>query len=190
MASPPMESLDMVLLLLVPLSALSVLELLVVLSEVLLEELPMLDMVSVRLKPMLMLMPMLVMVMLALLLPPLPSVTVSQSEPATRFLSAPPGRSPRLSARKLLMLRSSRTVLKLSALPVLSNLFSSLTLPLLLVLTPESDPKLLSPLTVPLLLVLLPLPLLLLEELLLLPLLLPDMPVPELDWLDMLDGNL
>merc|ERR1711902_402825 len=139
--------------------------------------------VSVRLKPMLMLMPMLVMVMLALLLPLLPSVTVSQSEPATRFLSAPPGRSPRLSARRLLMLRSSRTVLKLSALPVLSNLFSSLTLPLLLVLTPESDPKLLLPLTVPLLSVLL-------EELLLLPLLLPDMLVPELDWLDMLDGNL
>merc|ERR1712098_1028285 len=130
-------------------------------------------------------MPMLDMVTLALLLPPLPSVTVSQSEPATRFLSAPPGRSPRLSARKLLMLRSSRTVLKLSALPVLSNLFSSLTHPLLLVLTPESDPKLLLPLTVPLLSVLL-----LLEELLLLPLLLPDMPVPELDWLDMLDGNL
>merc|ERR1711897_58092 len=153
----------MVLLLLAPLSALPGLELLVVLSEVLLGEVPML-----------------VMVMLALLLPPLPSVTVSQSEPATRFPSAPPGRSPRLSARKLLMLRSSRTVLKLSALPVLSNLFSSLTLPLLLVLTPESDLKLLSPLTVPLLL----------EELLLLPLLLPDMPVPELDWLDMLDGNL
>merc|ERR1711872_199175 len=136
--------------------------------------------------------------MLALLLLLLPSVTVSQSEPATRFLSAPPGRSPRLSARRLLMLRSSRTVLKLSALPVLSNLFSSLTLPLLLVLTPELDPKLLLPLTVPLLWVLLPLPLLLLlllpllllEELLLLPLLLPDMPVPELDWLDMLDGNL
>merc|ERR1712142_1129585 len=124
--------------------------------------------------------------------------TVSQSEPATRFPSAPPGRSPRLSARRLLMLRSSRTVLKLSALPVLSNLFSSLTLPLLLVLTPELDPKLLLPLTVPLLWVLLPLPLLLLlllpllllEELLLLLLLLPDMPVPELDWLDMLDGNL
>merc|ERR1711955_90545 len=107
------------------------------------------------------------------------------SEPATRFPSAPPGRSPRLSARRLLMLRSSRTVLKLSALPVLSNLFSSLTLPLLLVLTPELDPKLLLPLTVPLLWVLLPLPLLLL-----LLLLLPDMPVPELDWLDMLDGNL
>merc|ERR1712142_645902 len=135
----------------------------------------MLDMVSVRLKPMLMLMPSLVMVMLALLLLLLPSVTVSQSEPATRFPSAPPGRSPRLSARRLLMLRSSRTVL-----------------------TPELDPKLLLPLTVPLLWVLLPLPLLLLlllpllllEELLLLPLLLPDMPVPELDWLDMLDGNL
>merc|ERR1711955_79449 len=109
------------------------------------------------------------------------------SEPATRFPSAPPGRSPRLSARRLLMLRSSRTVLKLSALPVLSNLFSSLTLPLLLVLTLELDPKLLLPLT---LLLLLLLPLLLLEELLLLPLLLPDMPVPELDWLDMLDGNL
>merc|ERR1711955_95304 len=108
------------------------------------------------------------------------------SEPATRFPSAPPGRSPRLSARRLLMLRSSRTVLKLSALPVLSNLFSSLTLPLLLVLTLELDPKLLLPLTVPPLLVLLLLPLLLLEELLLLPLLLPDMPVPELDWLDML----
>merc|ERR1712243_252388 len=116
--------------------------------------------------------------MLALLLLLLPSVTVSQSEPATRFPSAPPGRSPRLSARRLLMLRSSRTVLKLSALPVLSNLFSSLTLPLLWVLLP-----------LPLLLLLL-LPLLLLEELLLLPLLLPDMPVPELDWLDMLDGNL
>merc|ERR1712234_19339 len=137
-----------------------------------------------------MLMPSLVMVMLALLLLLLPSVTVSQSEPATRFPSAPPGRSPRLSARRLLMLRSSRTVLKLSVLPVLSNLFSSLTLPLLLVLTPELDPKLLLPLTVPLLWVLLPLPLLLLVELLLLPLLLPDMPVPELDWLDMLDGNL
>merc|ERR1712212_1325889 len=68
---------------------------------------------------------MLVMVMLAQLLHLLPSATVFQSEPATKSPSAPPGRSPRLSARKSLILRSSRIVLILSAPPALSNLSSS-----------------------------------------------------------------
>merc|ERR1719244_1544605 len=76
-----MESLDMVLLLPAPLSALLVL---VLLLEVLLEELLLLllllDTVSVKL----MLMLMLVMVMLAQLLHLLPSATAFQSEPATR----------------------------------------------------------------------------------------------------------
>merc|ERR1719489_631904 len=134
---------------------------------------------------------MLVMVMLAQLLHPLPSVTVFPSEPATRSPSAPPGRSPRLSARKSLISRSSRTVPILSAPLALSNLFSSLILLLWLELTPGLDPKLSLLPTEPLLLVLLPL---LLEELLLpmvvlLPPLLPDMLAPESDSLDMLDIN-
>merc|ERR1719309_594237 len=111
--------------------------------------------------------------MLAQLLHLLPSATAFQSEPATRSPSAPPGRSPRLSARRLLILRSSRIVLILSAPPVLSNLSSSLILPLLLVLP---------------LLLLVPLPLLLPMVVLLLPLL-PDMLAPESDLLDMLDTN-
>merc|ERR1719193_2524316 len=115
-------------------------------------------MVSVKLMPMpmLMLMLMLVMVMLAQLLHLLPSVTVFQSEPATRSPSAPPGRSPRLSARKLLISRSSRIVLILSAPPALSNLSSSPILLLLLELTPGLDPKLLLLPTEPLLLELTP----------------------------------
>merc|ERR1719431_1975705 len=121
----------------------------------------------------------LVMVMLAQLLHLLPSATAFQSEPATRSPSAPPGRSPRLSARRLLILRSSRIVLILSAPPVLSNLSSSLILPLLLELTPGLDPKLL---------LLVPLPLLLPMVVLLLPLL-PDMLAPESYLLDMLDTN-
>merc|ERR1712002_1066563 len=72
---------------------------------------------------MLTLMLMLDMVMLAQLPHLLPSVTVSQSEP--------PGRLLRLSARKLLISRSSRIVQILSAPPAPSNLSSSLT-PLLL----------------------------------------------------------
>merc|ERR1719244_2320464 len=138
---------------------------------------------------------MLVMVMLAQLLHLLPSATAFQSEPATRSPSAPPGRSPRLSARRLLISRSSRIVLILSAPPVLSNLSSSLILPLLLELTPGLDPKLLSLPTEPLLLELLLLLLLLVLLPLLLPMvvlllpLLPDMLAPESDLLDMLDTN-
>merc|ERR1711970_1590763 len=131
---------------------------------------------------------MLVMVMLAQLLHPLPSVTVFPSEPATRSPSAPPGRSPRLSARKSLISRSSRTVPILSAPLALSNLFSSLILPLWLELTPGLDPKLSLLPTEPLLLELLLLLLLLSLLLLLLPLL-PDMLAPESDLLDMLDTN-
>merc|ERR1711872_777122 len=110
-----------------------------------------LDMVSVRLmlrlKLKLMLMPMLDTSMpMPALSPPLPpSARVSQLKPATRFLSALQERLPRLSARKSLMSRSSRTVLKLSALLALSNLFSNLTLLLLLELTQRLDPLLLSP---------------------------------------------
>merc|ERR1712212_799297 len=174
-----MESLDMVLLPLAPLSALLVL---VPLLEVLL----LLDTESVKLRLMLMLMPMLDMVMLAQLLHLLPSATVFPSEPATRSLSAPPGRSPRLSARRSLISRSSRIVLIPSAPPVLSNLSSSLIPPLLLELTPGLDPKLSLLPTEPLLLVLLPL--LLPMVVLLLPLL-PDMLAPESDLLDMLDTN-
>merc|ERR1712212_1415330 len=133
-------------------------------------------------------MPMLVMVMLAQLLHLLPSVTVFQSEPATKSPSAPPGRSPRLSARKSLILRSSKIVLILSAPPVLSNLSSSLILLLLLELTPGLDLKLLLLPTEPLLLELLLL-LLLLSMVVLLPPLSPDMLAPESDLLDMLDIN-
>merc|ERR1739842_57944 len=94
------------------------------------------------------------------------------------------GRSQRLSARKSLISRSSRTVPILSAPLALSNLFSSLILPLWLELTPGLDPKL----------SLLPTEPLLLEELLLpmvvlLPPLLPDMLALESDSLDMLDIN-
>merc|ERR1712072_61786 len=99
---------------------------------------------------------------------------------------------------------SSRIVPILSAPLALSNLSSSLILPLLLELTPGLDPKLLLLPTEPLLLELL---LLLLLQLLLLPLLLlvllplllpmvvlllpllPDMLAPESDLLDMLDIN-
>merc|ERR1719477_63354 len=107
------------------------------------------------------------MVMLAQLPHLLPSVTVSQSEPATRSLSAPPGRLLRLSARKLLISRSSRIVQILSAPPAPSNLSSSLIPLPLLELTPGLDPKLLLQLTEPSLLelLLLLLPQLLLEEL-------------------------
>merc|ERR1719431_344350 len=146
---------------------------------------------------------MLVMVMLAQLLHLLPSATVFPSEPATRSLSAPPGRSPRLSARRSFISRSSRIVLIPSAPPVLSNLSSSLIPPLLLELTPGLDPKLsllpTEPLLLELLLLLLLLLLLrLLLLLVLLPLLLPmvvlmpllpDMLAPESDLLDMLDTN-
>merc|ERR1719268_527137 len=133
----------------------------------------------------------------ALSLPLPPSARVSQSRPATRFLSAPQERLPRLSARKSLMSRSSKTVLKLSALLALSNLFSNLTLLLLLELTQRLDPLLLLPptellLLEPLLPVLLPLelpPLLLLVLLLLLQLLL-DMLALDTVLLDMPDGNL
>merc|ERR550519_417289 len=128
-------------------------------------------------------MPMLVMVMLAQLLHLLPSVTVFPSEPATKSPSAPPGRSPRLSARKLLISRSSRIVLILSAPPALSNLSSSLILLLLLELTPGLDPKLLLLPTEPLL------EELLLPMVVLLPPLLLDMLAPESDLLDMLDIN-
>merc|ERR1719312_1604307 len=197
------EYLDMVLLPLVLLSALSVLVLLLeVLLEVLLD-MVLLDMASVKLMLTLMLMLTLDMVMLAQLPHLLPSVTVSQSEPATRSLSAPPERLLRLCARKLLISRSSRIVLILSAPPAPSNLSSSLTPLLLLELTPGSDQKLLLQLTEPSLLellllllslLLLLLPLLLLEELSLpmvelLPPLLLDMLAPESDLLDMLDIN-
>merc|ERR1719489_161572 len=112
-----MESLDMVLLLPAPLSALLVL---VLLLEGLLEELLLLLLLldTVSVKPMLML----VMVMLAQLLHLLPSATAFQSEPATRSPSAPPGRSPRQSARRSLISRSSRIVLIPSAPPAPSNL--------------------------------------------------------------------
>merc|ERR1719431_1003689 len=115
------------------------------------------------------------MVMLAQLLHLLPSATAFQSEPATRSPSAPPGRSPRQSARRSLISRSSRIVLIPSAPPAPSNLSSSLIPLLLLELTPGLDPKLL------LLLVLLPL--LLPMVVLLLPLL-PDMLASESDLLD------
>merc|ERR1711887_455216 len=146
------------------------------------------DMESVKLKLMLMPMLMLVMVMLAQLLHLLPSATAFQSEPATRSPSAPPGRSPRLSARRSLISRSSRIVLIPSAPPAPSNLSSSLIPPLLLELTPGLDPKLSLLPTEPLLLQLVLLPLLLPMVVLLLPLL-PDMLAPESDLLDMLDTN-
>merc|ERR1712113_348814 len=122
------------------------------------------------------------------------SATAFQSEPATRSPSAPQGRSPRQSARRLLISRSSRIVLIPSAPPAPSNLSSSLIPLLLLELTPELDLKLSLLPTAPLLLVLLLLlplvllPLLLLMVVLLLPLL-PDMLAPESDLLDMLDTN-
>merc|ERR1719370_1408789 len=137
---------------------------------------------------------MLVMVMLAQLLHLLPSATAFQSEPATRSPSAPPGRSPRQSARRSLISRSSRIVLIPSAPPAPSNLSSSLIPPLLLELIPGLDPKLSLLPTEPLLLelllhlLLLLLLLLLLMVVLLLPLL-PDMLAPESDLLDMLDTN-
>merc|ERR1739838_1078891 len=140
----------------------------------LLEALPMPDTESVKLMLRLMLMPMLDTVMLPQL-PPLPlSAPVSQSGPATRFPSPPQGRLPRLSARRSLMFRSSRTVPRLSQPLAPSNLPSNLTL-LLLELTPELDQKLLLPTMVPLLL---PLMLMLLVQLLLEELLLLDM-VPD-----------
>merc|ERR1719427_1210917 len=185
----------MVLLPPAPLSALLVL---VLLLEVLLEELLLLLLLleSVKLKLMLMPMLMLVMVMLAQLLHLLPSATAFQSEPATRSPSAPPGRLPRQSARRLLISRSSRIVLIPSAPPAPSNLSSSLIPPLLLELTPGLDPKLsllpteplLLELLLPLLLLLVLLPLLLPMVVLLLPLL-PDMLAPESELLDMLDTN-
>merc|ERR1712113_556534 len=105
------------------------------------------------------------------------SATAFQSEPATRSPSAPQGRSPRQSARRLLISRSSRIVLIPSAPPAPSNLSSSLIPLLLLELTPGLDPKLLVllPLSLPMVVLLLPL--------------LPDMLAPESDLLDMLDTN-
>merc|ERR1712106_376287 len=139
-----------------------------------------------------MLMPMLDTVMLPQL-PPLPlSAPVSQSGPATRFPSPPQGRLPRLSARRSLMFRSSRTVPRPSQPLAPSNLPSNLTLLLWLELTPELDQKLLLPTMVPLLL---PLMLMLLVQLLLevllvmLAQLLLDTLVPELVLLDMPHGN-
>merc|ERR1739838_651152 len=123
----------------------------------LLEAWPMPDTESVKLMLRLMLMPMLDTVMLPQL-PPLPlSAPVSQSGPATRFPSPPQGRLPRLSARRPLMFRSSRTVPRPSQPLAPSNLPSNLTLLLWLELTPELDQKLLLPLdmvpdTVPVLL--------------------------------------
>merc|ERR1712183_483867 len=100
---------------------------------------------------------------------------------------------------KSLISRSSRTVPILSVPLALSNLFSSLILPLLLELTPGLDPKLsllpTEPLLLELLLLLLLLLLPLLLEVLLLPMvvllppLLPDMLALESDSLDMLDIN-
>merc|ERR1712123_286822 len=99
-----------------------------------------------------MLMPMLDTVMLPQL-PPLPlSAPVSQSGPATRFPSPPQGRLPRLSAKRSLMFRSSRTVPRPSQPLAPSNIPSNLTLLLWLELTPELDQKLLLPTMVPLLL--------------------------------------
>merc|ERR1719431_921976 len=117
----------MVLLPPAPLSALLVL---VLLLEVLLEELLLLPLL------------MLVMVMLAQLLHLLPSAIAFQSEPATKSPSAPQGRSPRQSARRSLISRSSRIVLIPSAPPAPSNLSSSLMPLLFLVPTPGLDPKL------------------------------------------------
>merc|ERR1711875_113798 len=125
----------MVLSALSPFSALSLLDLLLaVLLEALLD-MVLLDMASVKLMLTLTLMLMLDMVMLAQLPHLLPS--------ATRSLSEPPERLLRLCARKLLISRSSRIVLILSAPPAPSNLSSSLTPLLLLELTPGSDQKLL-----------------------------------------------
>merc|ERR1719341_1318598 len=125
-------------------------------------------------------------------LPPLLlSTQVFQSRPVTRFPFPPQERLPRLSARRLLISRSSRIVPKLSAPLAPSNLFSNLTLLLLLELTPGLDPLLLL-LLMALLLLLLPLLLLLAQLSLLLEdmvLLLLDMPVLDMNLLDMLDGN-
>merc|ERR1719154_577751 len=148
-------------------------------------------------------MPMLMLAMVMLLLAQLPPLLQSAqafpSRPVTRFPFPPQERLPRLSARRLLISRSSRIVPKLSAPPVLSNLSSSLTRLLLLELTPGLDLLLLLPLMVPLLLLpqLLLLPMVVMVLLLsvpvlllvLLPQLLLDMLVLELDLLDMLDGN-
>merc|ERR1711892_346364 len=141
-----------------------------------------------------MLMPMLDTVMLPQL-PPLPlSAPVSQSGPATRFPSPPQGRLPRLSARRSLMFRSSRTVPRLFPPLAPSNLPSNLTLLLLLELTPELDQKLLLPtmvlLLLPLMLMLLDTVPVLLEALsVMLAQLLLDTLVPELVLLDMPHGN-
>merc|ERR1712128_184826 len=208
-----MESmvLDMALLPLVLLLVLDMvlLDMELLLVPALLEALPMPDTESVKLMLRPMLMPMLDTVMLPQL-PPLPlSAPVSQSGPATRFPSPPQGRLPRLSARRSLMFRSSRTVPRPSPPLAPSNLPSNLTLLLLLELTPELDQKLLLPTMAPLLL---PLMLMLLVQLLLeelLPLdmvpdtvpvllevlsvmlaqLLLDTLVPELVLLDMPHGN-
>merc|ERR1719341_1700830 len=138
------------------------------------------------------------MLLLVQLPPLLLSAQVFQSRPVTRFPFPPQERLPRLSARRLLISRSSRIVPKLSAPLVPSNLFSNLTLLLLLELTPGLDPLLLL-LLMALLLLLLQL-LLLLEDMVLLllvmvlhmvllPQLLLDMPVLDMDLLDMLVGN-
>merc|ERR1719452_458060 len=109
---------------------------------------------SVKLK--LKLMPMLMLAMVMLLQGQLPLLLqfaqVFQLGPVTRFPFPPQERLPRLSARKLLISRSSRIVPKLSAPPVLSNQSSNLNLPLLLELTPGLDPLLLLLHMVPLLL--------------------------------------
>merc|ERR1719500_1930270 len=73
------------------------------------------------------------MMLLPAQLPPLLlSAQVFQSRPVTRFLFLPQERLPKLSARRLLISRSSRTVPKLSAPLALSNLSNNLTLLLLL----------------------------------------------------------
>merc|ERR1719341_2471262 len=126
------------------------------------------------------------MLLLVQLPPLLLSAQVFQSRPVTRFPFPPQERLPRLSARRLLISRSSRIVPKLSAPLAPSNLFSNLTLLLLLELTPGLDPLLLL-LLAQLSLLLEDMVLLLLVMMLLLvlvPQLLLDMLV-----LDMLDGN-
>merc|ERR1712106_862427 len=154
----------------------------------LLEALPMPDTESVKLMLRLMLKPMLDTVMLPQL-PPLPlSAPVSQSGPATRFPSPPQGRLPRLSARRSLMFRSSRTVPRLFPPLAPSNLPSNLTLlllPLMLMLLVQLLLEELLPLdmvpdTVPVLLEVLSV---MLAQLLL------DTLVPELVLLDMPHGN-
>merc|ERR1712106_1131823 len=142
--------------------------------------------VKLMLRPMLM--PMLDTVMLPQL-PPLPlSAPVSQSGPATRFPSPPQGRLPRLSARRSLMFRSSRTVPRLSQPLAPSNLPSNLTLlllPLMLMLLVQLllEELLLLDMVPDMVLVSLEVLSVMLAQLLL------DTLVPELVLLDMPHGN-